>query len=205
MSQAMKVQQATALLEASKNTPGYNQYAVQKRLLKAWEVPNVEEVLPDPKGPNKQPPPAPDPRIEVATLRAKTQMFKYQIDARLKALKMIKDAELTEARIVQLKAAAVKLMAEAGDIAPGREMEAIKLSIEALESQEMRLRESATFLRDLIPELPPEETENDQGGTQGPGVPTDAGGMAPMEAPAGDAGPEAIPGGGGPESVGGPA
>ena len=196
MSQGTKVAQATALLEASKSGGGYNQYAVHKRLMKAWEIPNVEEILPDPKGPNKVPPPPPDPRIEVASLRAKTQMYKYQVDARLKALKMVKDAELTEAKIIQLKATATKLMAEAGDIAPGREMEAIRLQIEALESQEERLRSAAEFLRDLIPE----QEEGTSGQT---GNPADAGGVGGLEEAPGDEGAPPALGGGAPEPVGG--
>lgn len=201
MSQAMKISQATALLEAAKNAPGYNQYVVQKRLLKAWEIPNPDEVLPDPKGPNAQPPPPPDPRIEVATLRAKTQQMKIGIDSRLKALKMIKDAELTEARIVQLKAAAAKLLAEAGDIAPGREMQAIQMALETLESQETRLVEAAQYLRDLVPE-PKEETDN---AGQTPTEPVDQGNVPSMEAGTVDTGPTAVPRERAPELGSGPA
>ncbi|MCI0530035.1 MAG: hypothetical protein L0Y56_21545, partial [Nitrospira sp.] len=132
----------------------------------------------------------PDPRIEVASLRAKTQQLKIGIDSRLKALKQIKDAELTEAKIVQLKATAAKLLAEAGDVAPGREMEAIRLQIEGLESQEKRLREAALFLRDLIPD--PEESSDGQAGPAGAAQP---GGVDSVEGAPDNVGSTGVPGG----------
>lgn len=184
MSQTVKVQQATALHTLASTSQGFDQYQVSKRLLKAWEIHSPEEVLPDPRGPNAQPPPPPDPKLEIAGMKSKVQMFKYQIDARMKALKMVKEAELTEAKIVELKAMAAKLMAEAGDLAKGKELEAIKLSLEALESQEQRLIDSAAYMRDLIPDLP-EETVNGQTvtGPSSPVGPTELGGMeeAPLD------------------------
>ncbi|MCI0562002.1 MAG: hypothetical protein MN733_26235 [Nitrososphaera sp.] len=188
-SDAMRLQQSTFLAERAGSAPGYSTYQVEKRVLTALKIPNIEEILPDPTGPNALPPPPPDPRIEVAELRRKTQMFKYQIDARLKALRMVKDAELAEAKIASLNAQATKLMAEAESVSQQKDLEAIRVQIGALKSQNETLLNTATFLRDIISEEKPDEQTRAEGPEDG----VDAGGIPNLATGPGDTGASDLP------------
>jgi len=52
ISDSQRVNQAGMLSQLAANSPGYDMYQVQKRVLEAWRVTDIEQVLPDPKGPN---------------------------------------------------------------------------------------------------------------------------------------------------------
>ena len=68
-----KLQQAQLLQMAASNTPGYNRYEVEKIFLQAMQIADIEKVFPDPQGPNALPPPPPDSKIVLETMKLKQQ------------------------------------------------------------------------------------------------------------------------------------
>ena len=104
-SDALKLQQAAAVQAAASAKPGlYNAYEAEKRFLKAFKVPEIDVILPDPKGPNAIPAPQPDPKVQVETIRAQTAKAQQDLDLKLGLLKLMKDAEISQAKIAKMEA-----------------------------------------------------------------------------------------------------
>ena len=111
-SDSQRLMQAHALKEAAVSTPGYNRYEVEKKFLQAMRIPDIEKVFPDPKGPNAVPPPT-NPKIQIEQIKAQTKQADQQLQLKLGLMKLMKEAELNQAKIVKLEAEAMALMAEA--------------------------------------------------------------------------------------------
>ena len=111
-SDTMKLQQATAMKQAEQSAPGlYNKYEVEKKFLQAIKIPDIEKVLPDPKGPNKLPPFV-DPKMQIAQMKAEGQKAEMEMNMKLGLLKLMKDAELSQAKIQKMEAETAQIMAE---------------------------------------------------------------------------------------------
>jgi len=115
-SDSLRLQQAMAMQASVKEAPGmYNRYEVEKRFLKAIKVQDIDLLLPDPKGPNKIQPP-PNPKIQIEEIRAKTKQAELDLHMKLGLLKLMKDAELSQAKIGKLEAEAALTKAETDTI-----------------------------------------------------------------------------------------
>lgn len=123
-SDAQRVRQAMLVAERVGNTPGlYNRYEAERMILKAGKIPDIDRVLPDPKGPNAVPPPA-NPKLQIEQLKAETKKAENELMMKMGLLKLMKEAELNQAKIAKLEA----------------EAEAIKVGI-ATEGEKMRLQQ----------------------------------------------------------------
>lgn len=99
--------------QMSASMPGYNRYAVEKRVLEDMEVPNIDEIFPKPGSPGAAQP-QPPYQVQVAQIKAQTDMQKLQANDRRHQLELMQDARLNQAKVLQLEAQALKLRAEAG-------------------------------------------------------------------------------------------
>jgi chaperonin GroES len=115
-SDSLRLTQAMSMREAMTSAPGmYNRYEVEKQFLKALKVPDVDRVLPDPKGPNAIPPTT-NPKVEVEKIKAETAKAENELNLKLGLLKMMKEAEVGQAKIHKLEAEAEKLKAETATV-----------------------------------------------------------------------------------------
>ena len=64
VSDQQRLSQAMMVKQSAMQTPGYDRYKVERFFLNALKVPNVDELLPDPKGPNAVAPPK-NPKVEI--------------------------------------------------------------------------------------------------------------------------------------------
>jgi len=113
-SDALRLQQALAMQASVKEAPGlYNRYEVEKRFLKALRIQDVDLLLPDPKGPNKIEP-AVDSKVQIEQIKAKTKEAELDLKMKLGLLKLMKDAEIAQAKIYKLEAEAKYIEAEVG-------------------------------------------------------------------------------------------
>jgi chaperonin GroES len=69
----------------------FNGYEVEKRILEAAEVPDIESVMPDPQGPNAIQPP-PDPQAEIESAKFQKEAMEKAEELRIKA--MLADADI---------------------------------------------------------------------------------------------------------------
>ena len=115
-SDSLRLSQAMSMREAMLSTPGmYSRYEVEKRFLKALKVPDIDHVLPDPSGPNAIPAPT-NPKIEIEKIKAETAKAENELNLKLGLLKLMKEAEVGQAKIHKLEAEAEKLKAETATV-----------------------------------------------------------------------------------------
>lgn len=125
VSDSQRMLQANAIKEASMTSPGFDIYQVNKRYLEAWKVPAIEEVLPDPKGPNaiQQ---GPSEKVQIEMMKLKADEVQGQLDFKLAVMELMQQAEEGQARIKKLEADAIKAIEEAKGISTGHEVSIIQ-------------------------------------------------------------------------------
>ncbi len=107
------VQRNMTIRQLAGSMPGYNRYAVERRLLESMEVPNIDEIFPKPGTPGAQQP-SPPPNVMVAQIKASVDKAKIEAADRRHQLELMENARLNQAKIMQLEAQALKLRTEAG-------------------------------------------------------------------------------------------
>jgi hypothetical protein len=119
--------QARTLIERATTAMGmYDKYQAELRFLKAMKIQDIDQILPDPKGPHALPPFV-HPKLQIEQLKAQTKKADQDLKMKLGLLKIMSDAELIQAQIQKLEA----------------EAESIKVGI-ATEGQKMRIQEINT-------------------------------------------------------------
>ena len=129
-SDALKIQQAMTIQAVSQNNPGlYSRYEAEKRFLKALKVSEIESLLPDPKGPNALPDAQPDAKIQVETIKAETAKAQMDLELKLGLLKLMKEAELSQAKIQKLEAEVAFIGAEIASVERDRKINEVTAAI----------------------------------------------------------------------------
>jgi len=148
VTETQKLMQAQALREVSMTSPGFNLYAVNKRYLEAIKVTNIDEIYPDPQGPNAVPP-LPNPKVQVEQIKAQTKAQDIQTKAKLGAAKLMQDAQLNEAKILKLEAEALLAAEQADGVKDGHQIALIEAQIGAAKLHQQGLIESIKILKDI--------------------------------------------------------
>ena len=146
VSDTQRIQQAQALVQASSAAPGFDHYQVMKRYLEALKVPNIDQVLPDPKGPNAIQP-APDVKIQIEQMKSQERQLSLQVKMKLGIMKLTQEAELNRAKIMQLQADAIKLVEEAGGIKEGQKIAMLDAQIGAAKAHQEGILRSIELMQ----------------------------------------------------------
>lgn len=186
---SVRVSQSFAVAQLAAQDPGFDRYQANKRVLKSMKVPNIEEVLPDPKGPNAMPPPPPDPRIVAGELRAKTTILRVKVQAELKAHQLMQSAEMNRAKIALMEAQSVKTLAEAEATGDRTSLDALTLRMNALRDANEQVVKTAELIHELVNGM--DEGEDGDGGIR-PAI--DLAGLGALAGTPSNGGPEDIPG-----------
>jgi len=155
ISDAQRIQQAQAILQIA--GPDMNMYEVKKMYLKAMRVPNVDTILPDPKGPNAIPP-QPDPKVQIEQMRLQSKQADQQLKFKLGMLEMMKEAELNQAKIHKLEAEAILAMEQAGNVRSGHELATLNSEIAMARTKQDGMLKSIELLMKMS-ELEKEDKE----------------------------------------------
>ena len=158
-----KVNKAMVLKTMSQNGGGYNAYEVEKRVLTALKVPNIEQIYPDPKGPNAIQS-QPDPRVVVQTMKLEVAKMDSIIKLRLAQAEMMLNWEKAQAEIEKLRAEAMKYQAEAKGVDTGQKLAAINASIGLLKARQDGVHKSLSIIQSMA------ETERQINGNSGSGM-----------------------------------
>lgn len=110
----------------------FNGYEVEKRLLEAGDIANVEAILPDPKGPNAIDPP-PDPQVEI-------ESAKFQKEAGEKAEELRIKAMLADADIAVKETQAILNLAKAEAAEEGIQMDQYRGQLEVFRERREQLQ-----------------------------------------------------------------
>lgn len=179
MSDAQRQNQAMQLHSLSRAGPGFNLYEVDKRALEAFRIPDMDTVLPDPKGPNAIQAP-PDAKLLEAQTKAKSAEAKHadaQVKHKLAAGKLLIAAQKAEAEISKLEADAQLVKATTQGELQGQKLAVISQQLEVSQAKHSALMEAIDTLGSIA------QPESNDG--------SDAGGIPPM------AGGRSNPGGNG--------
>lgn len=178
VSDVQRVMQAETLKMTALSVPGFNVYNVMKRYLEALKVPNIEEVLPDPQGPNaiQQ---QPDVKVQVEQMKAQERKLSIETKFKLGMAKLQQEAEVNRAKIAKMEAEAVKAIEEAGGIKKGQEIAMLDAQIGAAKAKQEGVLKSI----ELMMKATEGEVEYD----------ANARGILGMEGESGNPSPDEIP------------
>jgi len=167
MSDAQRMNQATAVMEVARTTPGYDLYEVNKQYLAAWKVPNIDKLLPDPKGPNaiQQAPPE---KLQIEQMRIEAKGAELKQILMLKLFELMEEHDLNRAKILELEASAARQIEEAGAEPIAQLTGVMNAQLGALKLQQEGRVKGISLLRDLLKMT--KEKEDGSGG-MGPVVP----------------------------------
>ena len=135
-SDSQRVRQAMLVGERMANTPGlYNRYEGEKMILKAGKIPDIDKILPDPKGPNAVPAPQ-NPKIQIEQMKMQAKQASDQLQMKMGLLKLMSEAELNQAKIQKLEAEAEAI--KIGIITDAEQMRLNKINTEIAMQRERR-------------------------------------------------------------------
>lgn len=134
-SETQQVAQATTVYQLSANTPGFDRYQATKRLLQALKVSDIEQIFPDPKGPNAIPP-QPNPKILIEQAKEQTKQLKIQTEKDIKLAQLAQEAEHAQAEMVKLEAEAILALAKARETDNGHAIALINTMLGAAKQRQ---------------------------------------------------------------------
>lgn len=146
VSDTQKVQQAQFLKAAAASTPGYDTGAVERRYLRALQITDIESVYP---GPDKVPAPVPL-QLQIAQLKAQTQATKDSMVMKLAAMELLGEVEVNQAKVQELRAKSIALLAEADSVKSGHAIALLNAQIGAAKAHQDGLLRSAKIILDGI-------------------------------------------------------
>lgn len=173
--------------------PGYNRYAVERRVLDAMEVPNIDEIFPKPGTPGAAQP-QPPYQIQVAQIKAQIEQAKLQSGDRRHQLELMQEARLNQAKVMQLEAQALKLRAEAGVPADNKMFGLMDAELKASKLYQDQLMGAVDSYSKLFQQTQDSQQQGGNGGQQGNPKQGPVGGVAP---PGGNAPVQGVPEGAG--------
>ena len=113
--------------EQSMSTPGYDRVAVEKDLLRAFEIDNQEVLFP---GPDKVPP-LPNPKAQIEQIKLQGKQMEIQYQQQKFIMELQEERKRSNAQILLWQAQAAKLLEEAGGVKDGHEIAAFEAVIGA--------------------------------------------------------------------------
>ena len=176
-SDSLRVQQAATVQAASQNNPGlYSRYEAEKRFLVALKVSDIDRLLPDPKGPNAIPAAGPGEKVQIEMIKAKTAQAEMDLQLKLGLLKLMKEAELSQAKIQKLEAEVAFIGAEIQSIPRDQKLNEVQAAI----AQAKERREGITSSIDTMTKVfesmkanqPPQTAETPEIPAITPAIPT---------------------------------
>ena len=135
VSDVQRIMQAETLKQTALSVPGFNVYNVMKRYLEALKIPNIDEVLPDPQGPNAIQS-GPDVKVQVEQIKAQERKLSLETKFKLGVLKLQQEAEVNKAKIAKMEAEAAKALEEAGGIQAGHNIAMLQTKLGAAKAHQ---------------------------------------------------------------------
>ena len=161
VSDSQRQMQAQAVLQLAQSSGGFNMYEVQKRYLDALKVNAIDQILPDPKGPNAIKP-GPSEKMQIEAMKNKERETNHQLRFKLGIAKLMQEAELQQAKITELQAKAVLELEQADGVKSGHAIAMLEAQIGAKRAHVDGIIKSIEMMQNLE-----KEANNDGAGIQG--------------------------------------
>lgn len=160
VSDSQRQMQAQAVLQLATTTGGFNMYEVQKRYLDALKVPAIDQILPDPAGPNAIKP-GPSEKMQIEKMKNDERQMNHQLRFKLGIAKLMQEAELQQAKITELQAKAVLELEQAHGVKSGQAIAMLEAQIGAKRAHVDGIIKSIEMMQNLE-----KEVSNDGAGIQ---------------------------------------
>ena len=161
VSDSQRQMQAQAVLQLAQSSGGFNMYEVQKRYLDALKVNAIDQILPDPKGPNAIKP-GPSEKMQIEKMKNDERQMNHQLKFKLGIAKLMQQAELEQAKITELQAKAVLELEQADGVKSGHAIAMLEAQIGAKRAHVDGIIKSIEMMQNLD-----KESNNDGAGIQG--------------------------------------
>ena len=148
VSDSQRQAQAQSVMQLAAQGGGFNMYEVQKRYLEALKVPAIDQILPDPSGPNAIPP-QPNVKLEIEKMKNEERTTNHQLKFKLGLAKLMGEAELNQAKVTELQAKAVKLLEEADQVKNGHAIALLQTEIGAKKAHMEGILKSVELMQSL--------------------------------------------------------
>ena len=145
VSDIQRIMQAETLKQTALMVPGFNVYKVMHRYLEALKIPNIEEVLPDPAGPNAIQS-GPDVKVQVEQIKAQERKLSLETKFKLGVMKLQQEAELNKAKILKMEADAAKALEEAGGVKAGHDIAMLQTQLGAAKAHQEGIMKSIELM-----------------------------------------------------------
>jgi len=145
VSDVQRIMQAETLKQTALTVPGFNTYKVMRRYLEALKIPNIEDVLPDPQGPNAIQS-GPDVKVQVEQIKAQERKLSLETKFKLGVMKLQQEAELNKAKILKMEADAAKALEEAGGVKAGHDIAMLQTKLGAAKAHQEGIMKSIELM-----------------------------------------------------------
>lgn len=148
VSDSQRMTQASTLVSLASSAPGYDMYQVQKRVLEAYRIQDIEQVLPDPKGPNaiKQ---APHYKVQEAQVKVEGKMKEIEAKMQMHIMTLQQEADVNKAKIELMEAQALAALEQADSIKAGQDIQMLQTQIGAAKHHQDGILKSLELMHDM--------------------------------------------------------
>jgi hypothetical protein len=143
-SEAMQLQKALTIKQMAASTPGYNQTEVEKMVLKAMKVENMDTLYPGPGAEGATV--VPDPKMELEKLKLQGVQMEIEAQKVMIAAKLVEEHHLNEAKINELMAKAQLEFNQAGETQTNVQIQALNAMIGAMKHRNDHVLAQAELL-----------------------------------------------------------
>lgn len=163
-SDAARYAQAMGVKQLSIGNPAYDADGVEIRVLKALGVQDIASVY---KGVANAPPPAPDVKLQIQSMKTQADMAKLEVAKQQFIITIQETARLNNAKILELSAQAFRLQEEGKNVEAQQKVTAFRAAIELMREQNKQI----TSQLDSLMEIGKNELESGQGSNPAGAVP----------------------------------
>lgn len=168
VSLGQRKEKAASLMQAASAMPGFNKYVVTKMWLEANEYENIDQIFPDPSGPNAIPAPT-NPKVEIEKAKLQQQQQEHKDEMQLAVAQLQAEAQVNEAKIQELQAKATKELAEADGVDTGHQIALINAQIGAAKHKQDGLMSALNLMQKAHTDQKQLEHKAKELGTKAPG------------------------------------
>ena len=112
------------------------------------KVNNIEQILPDPRGPNAIKP-GPSEKVQIEQMKMQTKQADMQMQFKLGMMKLMKDVEINQAKIHKLEADAILAVEQAGGVKTGHDIAMLDAQIGAAKAHNEGIQSALRAMMDL--------------------------------------------------------
>lgn len=144
-----KVTQAMTLKQVAMASPNlYNMYAVERKVLEAMDIEDIDSILIDPKGPDA-PPEKPDTKVLIESMKIEQKNMQFKVETQLKMFDLMQEIEYLRAEIAEKESRAALNLAMAEGQRDNLEITALQTAVAMTKAKQDGLIGALNVLRSL--------------------------------------------------------